>query len=123
MRLVLIGMASSRQAAHFRRRQGIQLTVLADEERASYRAAGAQMANLGQLLGPRVIAKGISTLARTGQMQGRTVGHPAQLGGAMVIAPGGRIVWQQMARDAGDNADPGEILRAAGTVPQPDPRI
>ena len=38
--LVLIGQATPRQAAHFRRRQGIQLPVLADKERVSYRAAG-----------------------------------------------------------------------------------
>ena len=41
--LVLIGQATPRQAAHFRRRQGIQLPVLADEERVSYEAAGAKI--------------------------------------------------------------------------------
>lgn len=113
VRLVLIGMASPRQAAHFRRRQGIELPVLADEQRSSYRAAGAGMANLGQLFGPKVMAKGVATLARTGQMQGRTVGHPAQLGGAMVVAPGDHTVWRRMARDASDNVAPAEVLRAA----------
>jgi hypothetical protein len=46
-------------------------------------------------------------------MQGRTVGNPAQLGGAMVIGPSGRVVWARMAEDAGDNASPKEILAAA----------
>lgn len=111
-RLVLIGQLSPRHAAHFRRRQGIELPVLADEGRASYKAAGAKMGTMGELLGPSVVAKGFLTTARTGRMQTRTVGHPAQLGGAMVIAPDGRVVWSHMAQDASDNARPEEILEA-----------
>ena len=111
-RLVLIGQLTPRHAAHFRRRQNIELPVLADETRASYKAAGAQVGNLGQLLGPKVVAKGALTTLRTRQVQGRTIGHPAQLGGAMVIAPGDRIVWSHMAQDAGDNASPEEIVAA-----------
>jgi hypothetical protein len=45
-------------------------------------------------------------------MQTRTVGHPAQLGGAMVVAPDGRVLWSHMAQDASDNAEPEEILAA-----------
>ena len=37
--LVLIGQATPRQAAHFRRRQGIQLPVLADEDEPPARVA------------------------------------------------------------------------------------
>jgi hypothetical protein len=113
VRLVLIGQASPRQAAHFRRRLGISLPVLADEQRVSYRAAGARMAAVGELLGPKVLAKGIATAVRSRQLQGRTVGHPAQLGGAIVVLPGARVAWQRMASDAGDNAEPAEILRHA----------
>jgi peroxiredoxin len=117
-RVVLIGQLSPRHAAHFRRRQGIELPVLADEQRESYKAAGAKMATMGELLGPSVVAKGILTSARTGRVQTRTLGHPAQLGGAMVIAPDGRIVLSHMSEDASDNAPPEEILaavkRAAG---------
>jgi peroxiredoxin len=108
--LTLIGQVTPRHAAHFRRRQGIELPVLADEDRASYRAAGAKVATMGELLGPKVVAKGLATTARTGLVQGRTVGHPAQLGGAMVIAPDGRVVFSHMAQDASDNAEPEEIL-------------
>ena len=110
--LVLIGQLTPRHAAHFRRRQGIGLTVLADEERASYEAAGAKIATVGELLGPGVVAKGLATTLRTGRMQSRTLGHPAQLGGAMVIAPDGTVVWSHMSEDASDNASPEEILRA-----------
>jgi peroxiredoxin len=110
--LVLIGQLTPRHAAHFRRRQHIDLPVLTDQERKTYRAAGAKVGNLAELVGPKVVAKGALTTLRTRKVQGRTIGHPAQLGGAMVIAPSGEIVWSRMAKDASDNPSPKEILRA-----------
>jgi peroxiredoxin len=110
--VVLIGQLTPRHAAHFRRRQKIELPVLADEARASYKAAGAKVGSIGDLFAPNVIAKGALTTLRTGKLQGRTIGHPAQLGGAVVIAPPGEIVYSHMAKDAGDNASPEEILGA-----------
>ena len=110
--LVLIGQATPRHAAHFRRRQGIDLPVLADEKRESYRAAGAKIATLGELLGPKVAAKGLVSSLRSRQPQGRTIGHPAQLGGAMIVRPDGSIAWSHMSEDASDNASPDEILAA-----------
>ena len=110
--LVLIGQLTPRHAEHFRRRQGIELTVLADERRSSYKAAGTKVATLGELLGPKVVAKSFATTARTGRVQSKTIGHPAQLGGAMLIAPDGTVAWSHMAQDASDNASPEEILEA-----------
>lgn len=111
-RLVLIGQATPRHAAHFRRRQGIDLPVLADEKRASYKAAGAKVATLDELLGPKVVAKGLVGALRSRQPQGRTIGHPAQLGGAMIVRPDGSVAWSHMSEDASDNASPAEILSA-----------
>jgi hypothetical protein len=111
-RLVLIGQLTPRHAAHFRRRQGLELQVLADEQRASYKAAGAKMARMGELLGPKVVAKGLVTSAQTGRFQTRTIGHPAQLGGARVITVDGQVAWSHMADDASDNASPEQILAA-----------
>ena len=113
VKLVLIGQASPRHAKHFRKRQGISLPVLADEARGSYVAAGAKMGSVGDLLGPKVFAKGLATIASTGKIQGRTIGHPAQLGGAAVIGPGDELIWSRMAGDASDNAPAEEILAAA----------
>ena len=110
--LVLIGQGTPRQAAAFRRRQGIQLPILADEELASYRAAGAKVAGVRDLLNPMVVAKGAMTSVREKTIQTRTQGDAAQLGGTLVIAPDGRITWAHMSTDAGDNASPEEILAA-----------
>jgi AhpC/TSA antioxidant enzyme len=113
--LVLIGQATPRQAAHFRKRQEIDLPVLADESRASYKAAGAKVATAGELLGPRSVSQGLKkTLGSRGKVhQGRVIGNAAQLGGTLLIAPGGAVVWSHMSEDASDNASPAEILAAA----------
>jgi peroxiredoxin len=114
VRLVLIGQATPRHAAHFRRRLGLDLPVLADEKRESYRAAGAKVATAGELLGPAPVARGVMKAVRSrGKIhQGRVIGNAAQLGGAMVITPDGRVPWSHMSEDASDNASPAEILAA-----------
>jgi peroxiredoxin len=111
-KLVLIGQLTPRHAAHFRRRERIDVTVLADNDRESYRAAGARVGGVGQLVGPSVVAKGLMTTLRTGKMQTRTIGHPAQLGGAMVIRQDGTVAFSQMAKDASDNVSPDELVAA-----------
>ena len=64
------------------------------------------------LFGPKVIAKGALTGVRETTIQTRTIGDAAQLGGAIVVAPDGKIAWSHMSNDAGDNASPEEILAA-----------
>jgi hypothetical protein len=89
--------------------------VLADEKRASYRAAGAKVATMGELLGPKSVTKGIShsVKSRGALRQGKMIGHPAQLGGAMIVTPDGSVAWSHMADDASDNAANEELLEAA----------
>ena len=115
VQILLIGQATPRHAADFRRRMGIELPVLADKERASYGAAGAKIATFGELLGPKSVGSGFARSLRSGGRirQGRTIGHPAQLGGAMVVATDGAVAWSHMSEDASDNATPAEILEAA----------
>jgi prostamide/prostaglandin F2alpha synthase len=111
-RVVLIGQATPRHAAHFRRRLELEWPVLADEDRASYRAAGAKVGTVTELLGPKAVAKGIRASRRSSVVQGRTIGHPAQLGGVLVIRPGGEVVWSHMSEDVSDNAAPADIVAA-----------
>jgi hypothetical protein len=113
--LVLIGQGTPRQAAHFRKRWEVELPVLADGKRESYRPAGAKVATMGELLGPTSVRKGAAkTLSSGGRIrQGKVIGHPAQLGGALVIHRGGAVSWSHMSEDASDNASPEELLEAA----------
>jgi hypothetical protein len=111
-RLVLIGQSTPERAAEFRSRMHLELPVLADEERVTYKAITAKKANLGELIGPRMVAKGMLASARHRVHQGRTIGSPTQLGGAMVIGPDGEVAFRQLAKDASDNATPEELLDA-----------
>ena len=86
--------------------------MLADEKRRSYKAAGAKVATLNELVGPKVMAKGLISSMRSRQPQGRTIGHPAQLGGTMIIGRDGSVAWSHMSEDASDNATPEEIVAA-----------
>ena len=113
--VVLIGQATPADAERFRRQFDLELTVLADEHRTSYKAIGARMAGLNGLLGPRVVLRGLITILGRRVRQGKTIGHPAQLGAAMVIAPGGTVLFEQRAKDASDNAPPEALL---GALPQ-----
>ena len=110
---MLIGQAGARQAAHFRRRLGLEALVLADADRASYKAAGATKAGLVGLVGPKSVASGVKHMARSRVMQGRPIGDVQQLGGAMVIGPGGEVAFERMATHAGDSVEPDELLAAA----------
>lgn len=112
--LVLIGQASPRQATAFRRKVGIDtLPVLADDDRQTYRIAGWRKAGLGQLLGPRSVVSGLKHSRRSGVVQGRIVGDASQLGGAMIIRPGGDVVLHRASENAGDTIEPDELLAAA----------
>ena len=114
VRLVLIGQASPRQARHFRDRLELApLPVLADDERVSYRAAGLRRGSASQLVGLRSVGSGVMHGLRSGVVQGRVVGDPAQLGGAMVIRPDGSVAWSQAQQHAGDTVDPQRLLEAA----------
>jgi hypothetical protein len=111
--LAVIGQGTPRQAGAFEEDHDLELTLLVDPDRKTYEAAGAKMASVRELLGPRVALRGLRAVAREGVVQGRTIGHPAQLGGVLVIAPGGEVVWSHLAANAGDNPPNDVVLEAA----------
>lgn len=111
---MLIGQATPRHAKHFAKKLELDgETILADEERQTYKIAGFKKANLGQLLGPRSVLSGVKHGARSGVVQGRIVGDAAQLGGAMVIDTNGEVVFQRASKNAGDTIEPDDLLENA----------
>jgi hypothetical protein len=112
--IVFIGQATPRQANRFRERLGLDpLPVLADEKRESYKAAGLPRGSASELIGPRSVLSGVKHGARSGVVQGRVIGDARQLGGAMIVLPGGEVVWSHVQEHAGDTVDPEELLDAA----------
>ena len=92
--------------------RGRTQVVGADESRETYKAVGAKIATFSELLGPKVVARGATASGKHGVRQGRTIGHPAQLGGAIVVRSDGSVAWSHMSQDASDIATPEEILAA-----------
>lgn len=109
-RLVTVGQATPKHAAHFRRRFAPSVQILADEERESYKLAGAVRVGAAQLLNPSSVLKGIGRSAKNRTVQGRPVGDVTQLGGTLIVMPDGSIPWSHMSHDASDNATVPEIL-------------
>jgi hypothetical protein len=93
--------------------------VLVDEQRTSYKAIGARLAGATGLFGPRVVLRAFMTVLGRRVLQGKTIGHPAQLGGALVVAPGEHVLLEQRARDASDNVPPADLLAAIEHQPTP----
>ena len=112
-RLAVIGQGTPRHAEHFVDEYDLDgMEVLVDPERKTYKAAGAKIATVDELYSPKVVARGTKLAATERLVQGRTQGHGAQLGGVLVIAPDGRVVWAHMADDASDNPPNEDVLKA-----------
>jgi hypothetical protein len=113
-RLAVVGQGTPRHARAFIDDHGLEgLTLLVDPDRKTYAAAGAKVGGVTDLFGPGVALRGLKAVAGERVIQGRTIGHPAQLGGVLVIARGGEITWSHLANDAGDNPPNSDVLEAA----------
>lgn len=113
VRLAVIGQGTPAHAQHFGETQNVDLPMYVDEGRDTYKAAGTKVGTANELIGPRVVAKGAAASKNDGVMQGRIIGHPAQLGGVMVVRPGNKITYVHLADDASDNPPNEEVLEAA----------
>jgi len=112
-RLAVIGQGTPRHAEHFVDEYDLDgMQVLVDPDRKTYAAAGAKIATLDELGSPRVAARAAKIAASERLIQGRTQGHGAQLGGVLVVARDGSVVWGHMADDASDNPPNDDVLKA-----------
>lgn len=120
-RIHLVAMADPDLAREFLRRYPTPHAMICDPDRRLFGAFGLERGSLGQLLGPKVWARGAKALA-AGYRQGRTVGDPAQLPGAFVLDGNARVVWSHLAKHAADTVEPSVLaamLRAQSTSPTP----
>ena len=111
--LVLIGQGTPRHAQHFREQFDLDgLEILVDPDREVYAAAGAKVGTMSELLGPRSVVRGLKHAAKERVVQGAIKGHPAQLGGVLVVAQDGAVTWSHLADDASDNPPNEAVLKA-----------
>ena len=113
VRLAVIGQGTPAHARHFAESQKLELPLYVDRGRDAYRAAGTKVGTLGELLGPRSVLRGVQRSLTDRVHQGRTVGHPAQLGGVLIVRPDHSIAYAHLSEDASDNPPNREVLAAA----------
>jgi len=111
--LVVVGNGRPEQARDFKVKQQIKFPLLTDPELRAYRAAGLRRGLISSL-GPRTMLHGIRALTG-GNIQSTVQGDPWQQGGVFVITPGERVLFTQRSKEAGDHADPADILAALDT--------
>jgi peroxiredoxin len=123
VQLAVIGHGTPAHAADFRRMQNVDLPLLVDADRHVYELAGAKVATLNELIGPRQVLRGLKATIvsrlRQGSVavhQGRIIGHAAQLGGVLVIAPDGSVRYAYLSEESGDNPPAREVLAAARAI-------
>jgi hypothetical protein len=118
--LVIVGQGTPKHAAHFRDQFELDgLELLVDPDREAYKLAGTKVGTVSELLGPRSVMSGIKRAATERVMQGPTQGHPAQLGGVLVVAEGGAVAWSHIADNAADSPPNEDVLAAVKDAQAP----
>jgi hypothetical protein len=110
--LVFVGNGRPEQAAAFASREVPGRTVLTDPSRRTYRALG-MIRGVLPTLGPGSAVAAFGA-ALWGHRQTPVEGDPWQQGGLVLVGRGGRILFFQRNRDAGDRPDLDGALAALG---------
>ena len=110
--VVLVGNGPLAALAPFVRRmnlEGRRVTVVTDPSLTSFRAASLRRPRIHGL---RALVETVRALGE-GYRQRRRAGDAMQLGGALLVDDGGRVVYHHRSRTPGDLADPSDIVQAA----------
>ena len=108
--VAFVGMAPPLEAQQFIAEYLPNHPVLCDPDRRLYRMFDLQEGRVGQLVGPKVLARAVSAM-RQGHHNLRPVRHSRQLAGVFVIAPSGEVRWEYRSRNAADNPTPDDVRR------------
>ena len=108
--LVIVGNGAPHFAAAFREDLGLDCPLLVDPELRAYRAAGLRRGRV-EILSPRLPLHAWRAW-RSGNRQAGVQGDAWQLGGVLVIRPGGTLSYRHVSREAGDHPPIDAILAA-----------
>jgi hypothetical protein len=108
--LVFVGNGSRPHARAFREDLGIASPVYVDTERRAYAALGMKR-GLG-LLAALAAAKNSVRAWKAGFRQGAVQGDAWQLGGVLVVRPGGKVAYRYLSAAAGDHPPVDDFLAA-----------
>lgn len=108
-----IGMGLIPMAANFRDEHDIPFPLLVDRHRETHRALELRRGKLLDIVGPKQVARGVKAFV-TGTSAGRPAPKqdPLQLGGSLVVAPDGTVLYEHTATASDDNAPLDDLLDA-----------
>jgi hypothetical protein len=112
-RLAFVGNGAPGFARAFAEDHGITAPVLSDPSLVTYRALGMRR-GLGATLLSSATWRHAARALRGGFRQGRVLGDAWQLGGVLVVRPGGEVAFLHRSGEAGDHPPVEDVLAALG---------
>ena len=109
--LVLVGNGSRHHAQGFKQALGLTCPLYVDTKLDTYRALEMKR-GLFATLGSPAAWKHMARALRSGFRQGITRGDAWQLGGVLIVKPGGEILYRHRSREAGDHPPLADVLAA-----------
>src|SRR5574341_2508511 len=108
--LVFVGNGNRHFAQGFKDEYGIQTPLFVDTKRDAYKALGMRR-GLGSTLNPQAAKNAVRALG-SGFRQGSVQGDAWQMGGVLVVLPGGAVAYEYLSEAAGDHPPVAEVLAA-----------
>ena len=109
--VVLVGLGTPKETAAFKDRFDIPFPMIADPEKALYKAFRLKQASVTAFLSPGMAVKGVSAMLR-GYGIGLPTGDVRQLPGVFIINTDGVIRYRYFAEGPADHPDPDVLLEA-----------
>ena len=109
--VLLVSLASVEANRSFFAQRWPSVRVVADPDQVVFEAFGRRRGSLGQLFGPRVLARAVGALLR-GHGVGRPQGDPTVMPGVFVCR-GAAVLWAHRTRDVADHPDFAEVAAIA----------
>ncbi len=109
--LILVGNGNRHFAEAFRSDLGITAPTYVDTKREAYRALEMKRGFM-RTLGSLDTWKGFGRALRGGFRQKGVQGDPWQMGGVLVVLPGGQVAYRYLSESAGDHPPVADVLAA-----------
>ncbi len=110
--MVVIGNGTPAMAQDFAEQFKVGVPLYTDPSRKSYELAGWRRPMGSAVLSMGTMFKAGVRAMKDGFRQGKTQGDAFQIGGVLVIEPGGNVVFEHADKAAGDHANIDDILAA-----------